>query len=208
MAKRHQYLVSYTLSNADDTSFSNRYGDRYGFVRDSLPAIADRRHRLVASGIVQGPYDTQLSVILDLRSSLPFSPTTSARPEPRRLHAAICRRACCAAAAAATLDLDAVNRFRASRNLAPAGEPACPGFANLDVRLSKFFTVMPGHRFEVIAQLFNVFDRAQLQRAGQQHAARPTSARSTRSCRTSTRRRVRWSSPSAISSDGGSYRSA
>jgi hypothetical protein len=26
MAKRHQYLVSYTLSNADDTSFSNRYG--------------------------------------------------------------------------------------------------------------------------------------------------------------------------------------
>ncbi len=35
MTNRHQYLVSHTLSNADDTNFSNRYGDRYGFVADN-----------------------------------------------------------------------------------------------------------------------------------------------------------------------------
>jgi hypothetical protein len=159
MAKRHQYLVSYTLSNADDTNFSNRYGDRYGFVRDSLPAIADRRHRLVASGIVQGPYDTQLSLILDLRSSLPFSPTSQADLNndtytgdlpPGVLRGSGCRN----------LDLAAVNAFRATLpNLPAASEPACPGFSNLDVRLSKFFTVMAGHRLELIAQLFNAFDR-------------------------------------------------
>jgi hypothetical protein len=159
MAKRYQYLVSYTLSNADDTNFSNRYGDRYGFVRDSSPAIADRRHRLVASGIVQGPYETQLSVILDLRSSLPFAPTTSLDLNmdgyTGDLPAGVLRGTGCRG-----LDLDAVNSWRASRNLAAVGEPACPGFSNLDVRLSKFFTVMPGHRLELIAQLFNAFDRA------------------------------------------------
>jgi hypothetical protein len=128
-------------------------------VRDSLPAVADRRHRLVASGIVQGPYDTQLSLILDLRSSLPFSPTTSLDLNfdgyTQDLPAGVVRGSGCR-----TLDLDAVNAWRASRNLPAVGEPACPGFANLDVRVSKFFTVIPGHRFEVIAQLFNVFNRA------------------------------------------------
>lgn len=159
MAKRHQYLISYTLSNAEDTNFSNRYGDVYGFVRDTLPAIADRRHRLVASGIVQGPYGTQLSAILDLRSSLPFSPTTSLDLNSDLytgdLPPGVLRNSGCRG-----MDLEAVNRFRASRNLAAVGEPACPGFSNLDLRLSKFFTVVPGHRFELIAQLFNAFDRA------------------------------------------------
>jgi hypothetical protein len=159
MTKRHQYLVSYTFSNADDTNFSNRYGDVYGFVRDSAPAIADRRHRLVASGIVQGPYDTQLSLILDLRSSLPFAPATSldlnGDAYTNDLPAGVLRGTGCR-----TLDLEAVNRFRTGRSLPTVGEPACPGFSNLDVRLSKFFTVMPGHRLEVIAQLFNAFDRA------------------------------------------------
>jgi Carboxypeptidase regulatory-like domain/TonB-dependent Receptor Plug Domain/TonB dependent receptor len=159
MSKRHQYLVSYTLTNADDTNFSNRYGDVYGFVRDTLPAVADRRHRLVASGIVQGPLDTQLSLILDLRSSLPFAPSTSLDLNgdgyTNDLPAGVLRGSGCR-----TLDLDAVNAFRASRSLAAVGEPACPGFSNLDLRVSKFFTVMPGHRLELIAQLFNAFDRA------------------------------------------------
>ena len=46
--KRHQSLVSYTLSKAEDTNFSNRSGDRYGYVRDScrpspIAAIASSR---------------------------------------------------------------------------------------------------------------------------------------------------------------------
>ena len=98
-------------------------------------------------------------MILDLRSSLPFSPTTSIDINndtyTADLPAGVLRGTGCRG-----LDLDAVNAFRATRNLAAVGEPACPGFSNLDVRLSKFFTVMSGHRLEVIAQLFNAFDRA------------------------------------------------
>ena len=39
--------------------------------------MADRRHRLVVSGIVQLPWDLQLSAIGDFRSSLPMNPTSS-----------------------------------------------------------------------------------------------------------------------------------
>ena len=35
----------------------------------------------------------------------------------------------------------------------------CPGFANVDLRLSKSFRI-GGNRAEFIAQLFNIFDRA------------------------------------------------
>ena len=60
------------------------------------------------------------------------------------------------------LDLNAVNAFRAGRNLAAVsgGDIACPGFADLDIRLTKMFTLKSSHRVEFIAQLFNVFDRA------------------------------------------------
>ena len=61
------------------------------------------------------------------------------------------------------LDLDAVNVFRAGRGLAAVSTVACPTFANVDVRLSKSILVHVGsrpHRIELIAQLFNAFNRA------------------------------------------------
>ena len=36
----------------------------------------------------------------------------------------------------------------------------CAGFANVDLRFSKFFRIGHGSRAEFIAQLFNIFDRA------------------------------------------------
>jgi hypothetical protein len=54
-----------------------------------------------------------------------------------------------------------VNAFRTSRNLTPVTTIDCAGFANVDLRLSKFFRV-GAQRFEVIAQLFNVFNRVNL----------------------------------------------
>ena len=36
----------------------------------------------------------------------------------------------------------------------------CPGFANVDLRFSKFFRFGRGSRAEFIAQLFNIFNRA------------------------------------------------
>jgi hypothetical protein len=161
MAHRYQYLVSYTLSKATDTNFANVYVSPYGFSRETIPAVADRRHRLVASGIVQLPYEAQVSAILDLRSSLPFGPTSSldlnADGYTGDLPAGVRRLSGCRG-----LDLDAVNAFRTGRNLTPVTDVTCAGFSNLDLRFSKFFTVGGAHRLEVIAQLFNVFNRANL----------------------------------------------
>lgn len=159
MSHRYQYLFSYTLSKSEDTSFQNVYGDRYGYFKESYPGLADRRHRLVASGIVQGPWGVQASTIVDLRSSLPFNPTTSLDLNndgyTGDIPAGVTRFSGCR-----DLSLDAINTFRSSRGLAAINEVACPGFANIDLRLSKAFEFGQSQRLEVIAQLFNVAHRA------------------------------------------------
>jgi hypothetical protein len=158
MSRHVQALVSYTLAKADDSALRNAVADVYGFARIDSPSVADRRHRVVASGIVSLPGEVQVSAILDLRSSLPFNPATTldinndgyVNDTPR----GVAYRSGCR-----DLNVDAINAFRASRGLAPAGDVACAGFANLDLRLSKFFRIQD-HRFEFIAQLFNVANRA------------------------------------------------
>ena len=57
------------------------------------------------------------------------------------------------------MNLSAVNAFRATRSLAAVSDVACPGYADLDLRLSKFVQIQR-HRIELIAQLFNVANRA------------------------------------------------
>lgn len=161
MSHHYQYLVSYTLSKATDTNFSNSYIAPYGFTEDTIYAVADRRHRLVASGIVALPFEAQVSAILDLRSSLPFGPTSSLDLNgdgyTGDLPAGVIRMSGCRG-----LDVSAVNTFRASRGLTPVSDLDCAAFSNLDLRFSKFFTVAGSHRFELIAQLFNVFNHANL----------------------------------------------
>jgi len=58
------------------------------------------------------------------------------------------------------LDLNAVNAARTSRGLTAVTTVDCPGFANVDLRLSKSFRLVGSQRAEFIAQLLNVFDRA------------------------------------------------
>ncbi|MBI4476081.1 MAG: TonB-dependent receptor [Acidobacteria bacterium] len=156
----YQFLMSYTLSKADDSAMRNDLADRYGYFRIDSPASADRRHRLVASGIVQLPWNVQLSGILDLRSSLPFNTGTSLDINrdgyTGDLPAGVSFRSGCR-----DLNIDALNTFRGSRGLAAVTQDgiACPGFSNADVRLSKTFSV-GAQRLELIAQLFNVAERA------------------------------------------------
>jgi hypothetical protein len=159
MTGRYQTLASYTLSKAEDDNFIGTRQDVYGYSKVRRYATADRRHRLVVSGIVILPYGMQVSAIGDFRSSLPFSPTSSAGDlnadtltgdlPPGVLPGSGCR----------ALNLDAINAFRTSRRLTPVTEVDCPTFANVDLRFSKFFR-MGAARAEVIAQLFNIFDRA------------------------------------------------
>jgi hypothetical protein len=158
MNNRYQFLVSYTLSEAKDNNVINSLGDQYGYFTVERYGSADRRHRLVTSGILRLPLDIQLSTIADFRSSLPFSPSTSLDLNndgyTGDLPAGLRPGSGCR-----SLDLDIVNTFRRSRNLTPVTAVDCATFANVDLRASKFFQI-GRYRAELIAQLFNVFDRA------------------------------------------------
>lgn len=156
---RYQYLASYTLSKSEDNTFQNVYGDRYGFFKERNPGQADRRHRLVVSGIVRLPWDLQVSAIGDFRSSLPMNPVSSidlnADGYANDLPGGVTRFSGCR-----DLNLAAINAFRQGRNLAAVNDVSCPGFANVDFRLAKSFAFGRAQELELIAQLFNVADRA------------------------------------------------
>jgi hypothetical protein len=156
---RYQYSASYTLSKSEDDSFQNVYGDRYGFFKAVNPGQADRRHRFGLSGIVRLPWDLQASAIADFRSSLPMNPVSSidlnADGYANDLPAGVTRFSGCR-----DLNLSAINTFRQSRNLPAVSDIACPGFANVDIRLAKSFALGATQDLEVIAQLFNVAHRA------------------------------------------------
>jgi carboxypeptidase family protein len=159
MTHHYQYMASYTLSSARDDNYVNTLGDHYGFVKVDRYGVADRRHRLGLSGIVSLPYEMQLSAIADFRSSLPFTPTSALNLNSdgynTDLPAGVLPGSGCR-----SLNLDSINTLRASRNLTAVTQVDCPGFSNVDLRFSKFFRVGAGHRVELIAQLFNVFNRA------------------------------------------------
>ena len=157
MTNRYSFLASYTLAAAKDTAATNLLADRYGFYSIERYGAADRRQRLVTSGILQLPAGVQLSAIADFRSSLRFNPTTSLDLNgdgyTGDLPAGVLPGSGCR-----DMSLDAVNTFRRARGLTEVTTVDCPGFANVDLRLSKSFRV-GGARAELIAQLFNIFNR-------------------------------------------------
>jgi len=158
MSHHYSALVSYTLSVSRDMPFQNDLADVYGFSRENGYSLADRRQRLVTSAIVELPWQSQVSAILDLRSSLPFNPASSIDINkdgyPIDVPPGAAWRSGCR-----DLNLDAINAFRATQGRAAVTSVACPDYANLDIRFSKFFQVQR-HRFELLAQLFNVTNRA------------------------------------------------
>jgi hypothetical protein len=159
MTHHYQYLVSYTLSKSRDNNFVSSLGDKYGFLKLDRYGAADRRHRLVLSGILALPYEMQVSAIGDFRSSLPFSPSSTLDLNgdgyTGDLPGGVLPGSGCRA-----LNLDAINTFRTGRGLTAVTQVDCPGFANIDLRFSKFFRIPGGQRLELIAQLFNIADRA------------------------------------------------
>jgi hypothetical protein len=158
LTNRYQFLVSYTLAKAMDTAATNQLADRYGFYSIERYGAADRRHRLVTSGIVALPKDVMMSVIADFRSSLRFAPSSgldlNGDGYSIDLPAGVMLGSGCR-----DMNLDAVNTFRRSRGLTEVTTIDCPGFANVDLRLSKTFRIAT-YRAEFIAQLFNIFNRA------------------------------------------------
>ena len=106
------------------------------------------------SGTVQLPWTVQLSAILDLRSSLPFNPGTTVDIN-KDGYAADVPSGVALRSGCRDLNLSAVNAYRATFGLAPVDTVACPSYQDVDLRLSKSIPFQ-GHRFELIAQLFNL----------------------------------------------------
>jgi hypothetical protein len=137
----------------------------------------------VTSGIVQLPADVMLSTIADFRSSLRFAPSSALDLNGDGysidLPAGVMPGSGCR-----DINLDAVNTFRRGRGLTEVTTVDCPGFANVDLRLSKTFRIA-SHRAEFIAQLFNIFNRANFNApnnsvtAGNDTAGRPLFGQST-----------------------------
>jgi hypothetical protein len=168
MSRKLQFMASYTLAKADNTSNSIyvsaadsfRLEDEYG------PAAADRRHRFVFSGITTAlPYDLQFSSVLSLGSSRPFDIRAgrdlnrdgdfSDRP-PGVTRDQGCRG----------LDLGAINSFRQiNGGLAPVTEVGCQGRVSLDVRLSKSIRFSGARRLEVFFEIFNLTNAENLEHA-------------------------------------------
>ena len=160
MSHRYSFLSSYTLSSAKDNGFTNIQGDKYGYYKVERYGTADRRHRLVVSGIVQLPAQAQVSAIADFRSSLPFSPSSALGDLNGDGYTGDLPGGVQPGSGCRSLNLDAINSVRTGRSLTPVTQVDCPGFANIDVRFSKFFAIGGTNQVEFIAQLFNVFNHA------------------------------------------------
>ncbi|MEO8380267.1 MAG: TonB-dependent receptor [Acidobacteriota bacterium] len=165
LADRFQFLVSYTLSKAEDTSTDfqsnfivmNNGGGRdmndptglpIGFDPESErgPATHDQRHRLVISGLYQAPFGFNLSTIITAASGRPYTPL-----------------------AGADLNGDADGgAFPSDRARTNPADPTTAvkrnsetmdGQFNVDGRISKRFSFGPSFAFEAMFDVFNLFDR-------------------------------------------------
>ncbi|HEX6739674.1 MAG TPA: hypothetical protein VF310_15445 [Vicinamibacteria bacterium] len=160
---RSQFLLSYTLSKAEDTTtdFFNLPEDGgqgrnpedptglpLGFDpnRERGPSINDQRHRFVASGLYLFPWGVNASAIAAFGSGRPFTPLAGVDLN-------------------GSGDPTAIPPDRARRNPLDPGssvgrnsETTADQFT-VDVRLSKKMGLGGGAAVEAIAEAFNVFDR-------------------------------------------------
>jgi hypothetical protein len=165
LANNYQFLVSYTLSEAEDTStdFQSAFipqdngrgrdindltGLPVGFDPDAErgPATHDQRHRLTVSGMYQFPFGIQFSTIVTAASGRPYTPLAGADLNGDG-------------------DGGAFPSDRARRN------PTDPSTAvgrnsetmedqlNVDARLSKKFSLTSGLALEGIIDVFNLLDK-------------------------------------------------
>ena len=134
---------------------------------DEGPSSSDRRHAIAVSGSVLVPADITLSGVFSYRSTMPFSatagvdlngdanitdyvPGTSRSAFNRGNNESLMAQ---------------VNAWRTSRGLAvlPVSQIDTNEFASLDVRASKSFQIRGRQSLEVMAQVFNLLGRDNLQ---------------------------------------------
>jgi hypothetical protein len=169
--QRYMYMISYTMAD----SYGNLPGGATTFTvtqaelpqLDEGPSSSDRRHAISASGSLLLPADVTLSGVFSYRSTMPFSATAGVDLNadanitdyvPGTTRSAFNR--------GDNESLMAqVNAWRISRGLAalPASQIDTNEFASLDVRASKSFQIRGRQSLEVMAQVFNLLGRDNLQ---------------------------------------------
>jgi hypothetical protein len=169
--QRYMYMISYTLAD----SYGNLPGGATTFTvtqaelpqLDEGPSSSDRRHAISASGSVLLPADVTLSGVFSYRSTMPFSATAGVDLNadanitdyvPGTTRSAFNR-------GDNESLMAAVNAWRISRGLAalPSSQIDTNEFASLDVRASKSFQIRGRQSLEVMAQVFNLLGRDNLQ---------------------------------------------
>lgn len=142
MSRRFQFESHYVYSSAlttsmffgePDTGVPNLFRAAENLER--APSDFHQRHRFVSHGLIESPFNTQLSFVATLASGLPVNPLTG-------------------------LDDDG-DGFRADR---PAGLARnsfrAPPQASFDASLAKRFSLRDKARLELRAEVFNLFNRS------------------------------------------------
>jgi hypothetical protein len=181
LERNYMYLVSYTLSGSNGNV--NNSGGTQSVVTDSGhinydegPNNSDRLHTLVASGSLLLPASVTIGGVFSYRSTMPFSalagidingdgnvtdyvPGTNRNAFNRGNDADM---------------LALVNAWRGVNALGPINPAFSTNeFYSLDIRGSKAITLNAGRRVELIAQVFNVFNRKNLVAAWTTNALSP-----------------------------------
>ena len=170
--RNFMYTISYTLAKSDGNLNNSGNGGLQATIVDSArpdydigPNNSDRRHALVASGTVLIPGGVTVGGIFTYRSVMPFGAqagidingdgnTTDYVPGTTRN---VFNRGNDGAM------LSAVNAWRAANGLAAISPTLGTNeFYSVDLRASKTFALTSAQRIELIAQVFNVFNRTNL----------------------------------------------
>ena len=159
---RFQAVTSYTYARSRDNNPGLRAINPFDPSDDEGPSNAERRHAFVASGSVLLPWDVTVGAIWFLRSELPWT----ARPGRdvnldgafNDLVPGTTRNA-----GGRDLSVEAVNAWRASTGRPPVAVSQIESSRvnTVDLRASKGIRAKR-LRFDLIAQVFNVFDTLNL----------------------------------------------
>lgn len=169
---RYMYGVSYTLAKSDGNvpsgGINSRVTQSEAPELDEGPAVNDRRHALALSGAVLLPYDINLGGAWSFRTTMPFNATAGVDLNGDGVNTDYVPGATRNMGNRDnTRMLTAVNAWRASRGLSdiPASQIGENDFSSVDLKVSKSFAFAGTQRLELIAQVFNVFGRDNLQAA-------------------------------------------
>jgi Carboxypeptidase regulatory-like domain/TonB dependent receptor len=158
-AKNYQFLISYTLASNRDDNPQARVTNQANYGLDWGPANVDQRHSLVASGSANLPWKVQLGAIWQIRSSLPFSATSTVQVDGITQYVPGLSRNLGNRDNAKVLT--AVNAYRASlATPLPAftsSQIDSSRFNSFDLLISRPIWVRENMRLELKGQAFNLF---------------------------------------------------